>query len=86
MRNIKEAFEDVASRVDDAVFLRRFHGWCTIFFIALWIAGTILDWIASVKYVSHLSQAALVLGSFSSWQASRAEVKIDKQKSSAKLK
>jgi hypothetical protein len=55
-------------------FLMRFHGAATVFWMVLWIVATIADWISSVRYVSHLSQAALVLGSWSAWQAARTEV------------
>jgi hypothetical protein len=36
-------------------------------------------WINSVAYVSHLSQAALVLGSWSAWQATRVEAPQDER-------
>jgi hypothetical protein len=60
-------------------FLRKFHGWCT----ALWIPFTglafALGWLQSVVFVSLMSMIALFLGSFSSWQAARTEVKQDQE-------
>lgn len=41
-------------------------------------------WLASVVFVSHLSAAALVLGSMSSWQAARVEVRQDEEIGNAK--
>jgi hypothetical protein len=55
--------------------LRAFHGWCVILWIVLWIAATVTGWIHSVAYVSHLSQAALVLTSWGAWQGARVEDK-----------
>jgi hypothetical protein len=45
-----------------------------------------VGWLQSVTFVSLVSMIALFLGSFSSWQASRAEVKIDMQDQTAKVK
>lgn len=55
--------------------LRRVHGGLVLFWIALWIAATVLNWVDSVRFISHLSVAALVLGSLASWQSARVEVK-----------
>lgn len=55
------------------------HGWLVVFWLALWIVGFTFGWLDSVAFVSHLSAAALVLGSFSSWQAARVEVKQDEE-------
>jgi hypothetical protein len=52
-----------------ATFLRTVHGWFVILRIALWILATWTGWVHSVAYVAHLSQAALVLGNWSAWQA-----------------
>lgn len=57
--------------------LRRIHGSLTLFWLALWLTATLLGWLNSVVFVSHLSAVALVLGSWSSWQAARVEVKQD---------
>jgi hypothetical protein len=56
---------------------RRFHGLLTIFWVLLWIAAFIFGWLDSVTFVAHLSAIALILGSWSSWQAARVEVKQD---------
>ena len=72
--------------LDDAAFLRKFHGFCTIAWIPFTGLAYALGWLESVKFVSLISMVALFLGSFSSWQASRAEVKIDDQGKTAKLK
>ena len=73
-------------RLDDAVFLRKFHGFCTLFWLPFTLLAYVTGWLQSVTFVSLVSMIALFLGSFSSWQASRAEVKIDKQDNTAKLK
>jgi hypothetical protein len=51
-----------------------------VLWIALWIVASLTGWIHSVAaYVSHLSQAALVLGSWSAWQAARVEAQQDER-------
>lgn len=55
--------------------LQAVHGWFTVFWVALWAVATVTDLVSSVRYVSHLSQAALVLGSWSAWQAARVETR-----------
>lgn len=57
-----------------AVFWRRFHLGCVLFWIGLWIVAVDTDWINSARFISHISMAALVLTSGSAWQAARAEV------------
>jgi hypothetical protein len=54
--------------------LRRTHGFLTVFWVGLWIAAWLFGWLDSVTFVSHLSAVALILGSWSSWQAARVEV------------
>jgi hypothetical protein len=39
----------------------------------------IFHWLNSVAFVSHLSAVALILGSWSSWQSARVEVKQDEE-------
>lgn len=80
--------KNILAKLDDAVFLRKFHGFCTLFWVPFTALAYATGWLDSVKFVSLISMAALFLGSFSSWQASRAEVKIDKQdgQTTAKLK
>jgi hypothetical protein len=63
-----------ASVQGDPVFMRRFNGWCTIFFIALVPVSAVTGWVESTSFISYLSLVALILGSLSAWQASRVEV------------
>jgi hypothetical protein len=56
-----------------------FHRLCVALRIARWIVASMTGWINSVAYVSHLSQAALVLGSWSAWQATRVEAQQDER-------
>lgn len=55
--------------------LRAFHGICTVLWIPFTILAWYLGWLESVTFVSLVSMLALFLGSFSSWQAARTEVK-----------
>lgn len=57
----------------DVRAMRRVHGFLVWFWIAVWIAGAVFDWLESVTFVSHLSAAALVLTSWGAWQATGAE-------------
>lgn len=81
-----KTYKLILSKLDDAVFLRKFHGFCTLFWIPFTILAYAVGWLESVVFVSLVSMLALFLGSFSSWQASRAEVKIDDQTNTAKVK
>lgn len=63
----------------DGRFWKWFHFWGIWAFVALWVAAGIFDWISSVRFVSHVSMAALVLAELASWQASRVEQKEDKR-------
>lgn len=63
-------------------FLRAFHGWCTLFWLPFTGLALLLGWLQSVVFVSLMSMVALFLGSFSSWQAARVEVKQDEEISS----
>jgi hypothetical protein len=60
-------------------FLRAFHGWSTMFWLPFTGLAFALGWLESVTFVSLMSMVALFLGSFSSWQAARVEVKQDEQ-------
>jgi hypothetical protein len=66
-----------ASVQGDPVFMRRVNGWLTIFWIVLIPVSGALRWVASNIFISYLSEIALVLGSWSAWQAARVEVKQD---------
>lgn len=59
--------------------LRKVHGILTVFWCFLWIAAFIFGWLSSVTFVSHLSAIALILGSWSSWQAAKVEVNQDRE-------
>lgn len=65
--------------VKDPVFLRRFHGWATLFFLILGPVSWWLDWLSSVEFVAYLSLWALVASHWAAWQSSRVEVKQDEQ-------
>jgi hypothetical protein len=67
-----------ASVQGDPVFMQRVNGWLTIFWIALVPISFFTGWVDSTRYVSALSLVALILGSWSAWQAARVEVKQDK--------
>lgn len=58
-------------------FLRKFHGWCTLFWLPFTGLAYGAGWLKSVVFVSLMSMIALFLGSFSAWQAARTEVKQD---------
>lgn len=60
-------------------FLRAFHGYCVGAWLILWVLAARFGWIYSVEFISHISIAAGVLGSWSSWQASRVEVAVADQ-------
>lgn len=60
--------------IGNPYYLRRFHGYSTIFWIPFTLLAFLLGWLQSVVFVSFVSMIALFLGSFSSWQASRTEV------------
>lgn len=47
--------------------------------LGLWVLAGLMGWLESVKFVSHVSMAALVLAELSSWQGSRTEQKQDQQ-------
>lgn len=59
--------------------LRAFHGWSTLFWLPFTALAYFVGWLESVTFVSLVSMLALFLGSFSSWQAARVEVKQDEE-------
>lgn len=63
-----------ASVQGDPVFMRRVNGWLTIFWVVLIPIAELTSWVNANGYISRLSEIALVLGSWSSWQAARVEV------------
>lgn len=60
-------------------FLRAFHGWSTVAWPPITVLAYYAGWLKSVTFVSVISMLALFLGSFSSWQAARVEVKQDEE-------
>ncbi len=42
--------------------------------LILWPIATLLDWVSSEKFISHVSMEALVLAAFGAWQSTRVEV------------
>lgn len=70
----------------DPVFMQRVNGWLTIFWILLIPVAFGLGWVKDTTFVSALSLIALVLGSWSAWQAARVEVKQDKMEAEQKAK
>lgn len=63
-----------ASVQGDPVFMKRVNGWLTLFWVALAVVAEFTGWVNGNGYISRLSEVALVLGSWSAWQAARVEV------------
>jgi len=63
-----------ASVQGDPVFMKRVNGWLTIFWLILIPIAWSTGWVDSSAFISYLSMIALVLGSWSAWQAARVEV------------
>jgi hypothetical protein len=78
--------QPVLDKLDDAAFLKLFHGISTILWGALVPVTVFTGLKTSITWIAMMSVWANFVGHFSSWQASRAEVKIDKQDNTAKLK
>lgn len=64
------------SVMDDPVFLMKFNGWATVFWL-LMIIPTIFWWKNSIEYLVAVSVYAVIMGHLSTWQAARVEVKQD---------
>lgn len=60
-------------------FWKNFHFIGIFAMILLWVVAGMMNWLSDVKFVSHVSMAALVLAELSSWQGSRTEEKQDEQ-------
>jgi hypothetical protein len=78
--------KNVLDKLDDAAFLRLFHGVSTLIWCALIPITVFTGLKGSIVWIAMMSVWANFVGHFSSWQASRAEVKIDEQNKIAKLK
>lgn len=68
----------ISDRMADPSFLRKFHGWATVFWLFMAIPSAFL-WSASIPYLVALSVYAVVTGHWSSWQAARGEEKVQDQ-------
>lgn len=60
-------------------FLRAFHGWMTLIWAVLIPISVLTDLRESVFWIVLMSVWANFVGHFSSWQATRVEVKQDEQ-------
>lgn len=60
-------------------FLRAFHGWATLVWAILIPISVFTDLKTSIMWVVLMSVWANFVGHFSSWQATRVEVKQDEQ-------
>jgi hypothetical protein len=70
---------------DDPVFMKSFNGWLTIFWIIMIPISILTGWINSITYVSALSLWALVSGHWSTYAASRVEVRQEELSPDGKL-
>lgn len=62
-----------------AVVLRRYHGWATLFWMAMVPISFVTGLANLLSYVTALSLWALVSTEWGAWQGSRAEVKVEEQ-------
>lgn len=62
----------------DARFLKKFHGWLTVIWGILIPVSILTDLKTSLVWIVMMSVWANFVGHFSSWQATRVEVKQDK--------
>lgn len=56
-------------------FMQKVNGYLTVFWLVLIPVSFWFGWVDETRYVSALSLVALVLGSWSAWQAARVEVR-----------
>lgn len=63
----------------DPEFLRKFHGWATLLWVAMAPVSALTGLKGSIPYLVFLSVYAIAVGHWGSWQASRAEVAINDQ-------
>ena len=76
---MKKLYLKGMSFIEDPIFMRRFNGWATIFWMVMIIPSIAFGWLSSVIYVSALSLWALVSGHWAAWQAARVEVRQQQQ-------
>lgn len=60
-------------------FLRAVHGWATLFWVVMAPVSMLTGLRTSITYLVGLSVYAVVTGHWSSWQASRVEVRQDEE-------
>ncbi|MFY3742242.1 MAG: hypothetical protein HMLIMOIP_002706 [Candidatus Nitrosomirales archaeon] len=65
-----------AALIQDPKFLRHFHGYATLLWMAL-LVPSLLFWSESVTWLVLMSVWANIAGHWSSWQGARAEVKVE---------
>ena len=73
---MKKFFSTVRNLLHDPKFTTDFHKWATIVWIIL-VIPTIIFWPESILWLALMSVWANVAGHWSSYQASRAELKQD---------
>jgi hypothetical protein len=74
---VRRCRSGVRTRLDDPVWMRRFHGWATLVWFVAAFPSMLSGLKNSVAYLVFLSVYAIVASHFSSWQASRAEIVAD---------
>jgi hypothetical protein len=72
---MRKTYDWMMEKIGDPVFMRRFNGWATVFWVVMIIPSLAFGWVSSVVYVSALSVWALVSGHWAAWQAARVEVR-----------
>lgn len=72
---------DFFSRCATAAFLKRFHGWMTVLWGIMIPISLVTDLKTSLMWIVLMSVWANFVGHFSSWQATRVEVKQDEAES-----
>lgn len=70
----------LSEKLQSPQFLKKFHGWATIFWIVM-VFPSVLFLRSSVPYLVALSVYAIITGHWSSWQSSRVEVVQDEDAS-----
>ena len=60
-----------------AIFMRRLHAVLTVAWFLVMPVALLTGWVESVVFISVISIYANFAGHFSSWQAARAEEKVD---------
>lgn len=61
----------LSSPEQQGVWWRRFNGALIPLTALLWVLAFVMDWLASVTFVSHISMFALVLAAISAWRSDK---------------